>query len=111
MSGRDNLDADTRTESDENSVDPEQTVDEVNYTEQEDSSGDMVSTSCSDTNIHNIVPVITVMAEDTNESSSSLASVVAVLKEELKSQKLVYEARINKYVLHFQRLIHYFNPN
>ncbi|MCI4383983.1 hypothetical protein PGIGA_G00033030 [Pangasianodon gigas] len=96
VSGSDNLEADTRTESDENSVDPEPTVDEVNYIEQEDASGNMVSTCNSDTNMHNIVPVITVMAEDTDESSSSLVSVVGALKEELKSQKLVYETRINK---------------
>lgn len=96
MSGSDNLEADTRTESDENSVDPELTVDEVNYIDQEDAGGDMASTCCSDANIQNIVPVITVMAEDTDESSSSLASVVAALKEELKNQKLVYETRINR---------------
>lgn len=96
VSGSDNLEGDTRTESDENSVDPEQTVDEVNYMEQEDASGNMVSTCSSDTNIHSIVPVITIMAEDTDESSSPLVSMVAALKEELKSQKLVYETRINK---------------
>lgn len=95
-SGSDNLEADTRTESDENSVDPELAVDEVNYVDQEDTSGDMVPTCCSDTNTHNVVPVITIMAEDAGESSSSLASVVVSLKEELKSQNLDYETRINK---------------
>ncbi|XP_027014827.1 rho GTPase-activating protein 22 isoform X1 [Tachysurus fulvidraco] len=94
VSGRDTVEADTRTVSDENSVDPEMTVDEVNYTEQ--ASADMVSTCSSDANIHNIVPVITVMAEDTDESATSLVSVVTALKEELNSQKLVYETRINK---------------
>lgn len=93
VSGSDNLEADTRTESDENSVDPEMTVDEVNYTEQEEASGNTFS---SDANIHNVVPVITVLAEDTDESASPLVSVVTALKEELKSQKLVYETRINK---------------
>lgn len=88
------MEADTRTESDENSVDPETTVDEVNYTEQ--ASANMVSTCSSDANVHNIVPVITVMAEDTDESTTSLVSVVTALKEELHSQKLVYETRINK---------------
>ncbi|KAF4085423.1 hypothetical protein AMELA_G00118170 [Ameiurus melas] len=96
VSGSDNVEADNRTESDENSLDPEPTMDEVNYIEQEDASGNMVSTCSSDTNINNVVPVITVMAEDTDESSTSLVSVVAALKEELKSQKLVYETRINK---------------
>lgn len=96
VSGSDNLEADTRTESDENSVDPEMTVDEINYTEQEEASGNMASTFSSDANMHNIVPVITVLAEDTDESASSLVSVVTALKEELKSQKLVYETRINK---------------
>ncbi|KAG7325447.1 hypothetical protein KOW79_011763 [Hemibagrus wyckioides] len=96
VSGSDNIEADTRTESDENSVDPEMTVDEVNYTEQEEASGNMASTCSSDANIHNMVPVITVLAEDTDESASSLVSVVTALKEELKSQKLVYETRINK---------------
>lgn len=96
VSGSDNVEADNRTESDENSVDPEPTMDEVNDIEQEDASGNMVSTCSSDTNINNVVPVITVMAEDNDESSSSLVSVVAALKEELQSQKLVYETRINK---------------
>ncbi|KAK3528987.1 hypothetical protein QTP70_014118, partial [Hemibagrus guttatus] len=95
VSGSDNLEADTRTESDGNSVDPEMTVDEVNFTEQEEASGNMASTCSIDANIHNIVPVITVMAEDTDESASALVSVVTALKEELKSQKLVYETRIN----------------
>lgn len=90
------MEADTRIESDENSLDPEPTVDEVNYPEQEDASGSVESSCCSDTNIPNIVPVITVMAEDTEESSSSLISVVAALKEDLKCQKLAYETRINK---------------
>lgn len=96
LSGSDNLEADTRTESNENSVDPEPTVDEVNYIEQENASGNMVSTCCSDANVHNTVPVITVVAEDTDISSPSLDGVVAALKEELQSQKLVYVTRINK---------------
>ncbi|KAM9462702.1 rho GTPase-activating protein 22 isoform 2-T2 [Clarias gariepinus] len=96
VSGSDNMESDPRTESDENSLDPDQPVDDVSCIEQEDASGNMVSTCSSDTNIHNTVPVITVMAEDTDESSSSLVSVVAALKDELKSQKLVYETRINK---------------
>ncbi|TSL75288.1 Rho GTPase-activating protein 22 [Bagarius yarrelli] len=94
LSGSDNLEADTRTsESDENSIDPEPTVDEVNYIEQEEASSNIVSTCSSDTNI---VPVITVMAEDTDESTATLVAVVTALKEELKSQKLLYETRINK---------------
>ncbi|KAI5609718.1 rho GTPase-activating protein 22-like [Silurus asotus] len=97
IAGSENLEADIRTESEntENSVELGPTVDDVNDIEQEDAIGNMVSNCGSDTNIHNIVPVITVMAEDTDESPS-LASVVAALKEELISQKLVYETRINK---------------
>lgn len=94
--GGDTSEADTRTESGENSVDPEPTVDEVNYIMQEEARSTMLPTCSSETNIHNIVPVITVMGEDTGESCSSLAGVVAALKDELKSQKLVYESKINK---------------
>ncbi|KAF7705006.1 rho GTPase-activating protein 22 [Silurus meridionalis] len=97
IAGSENLEADisTETENTENSGEPGPTVEDVNDIEQEDAIGNMVSNCGSDTNIHNIVPVITVMAEDTDESPS-LASVVAALKEELTSQKLVYETRINK---------------
>lgn len=49
---------------------------------------------CSDSG--NVAPVIRVVDEDAEETSSSLVSVVAELKEELRKQKQTYESRIKK---------------
>ncbi|XP_062860096.1 rho GTPase-activating protein 22 [Trichomycterus rosablanca] len=75
----------------ENSEHP---ADEGKSTEQEDGCTNKGSSCSSDTG-GAVLPVITVVAED-SEEGPSLTSVVEKLKEELLNQKLLYESRIYK---------------
>ncbi|KAI4884662.1 hypothetical protein NFI96_001753 [Prochilodus magdalenae] len=99
-SGSDHLEADSGRERwmepEENPTDAAQTGEEGKSTEDEDVTGEesVNSASCSDNS--SVVPVITVMDGDADESPSSLVSVVAALREELGIQKLAYESRIIK---------------
>uniref|UniRef100_A0A4W4E3B0 Rho GTPase-activating protein 24 n=1 Tax=Electrophorus electricus TaxID=8005 RepID=A0A4W4E3B0_ELEEL len=98
----DPLDADSQKdhwlEPEENLADISQSAEEVKPAEQEDASISMearISTTCCSDN-SNMVPIIKVMAEDDEESPSSLASLVAELRENLRKQKQAYESRIKK---------------
>ncbi|XP_017569810.2 rho GTPase-activating protein 22 [Pygocentrus nattereri] len=85
------------TEPEENLTDAVQTADEVKSMEEDVSIivEEYISSACCSDN-SNVVPVITVMNEDADESPSSLASVVAALREDLRIQKQAYESRIKK---------------
>uniref|UniRef100_A0AAR2JIX5 Rho GTPase activating protein 22 n=1 Tax=Pygocentrus nattereri TaxID=42514 RepID=A0AAR2JIX5_PYGNA len=74
-----------------------ETADEVKSMEEDVSIivEEYISSACCSDN-SNVVPVITVMNEDADESPSSLASVVAALREDLRIQKQAYESRIKK---------------
>ncbi|KAG1930005.1 rho GTPase-activating protein [Pimephales promelas] len=62
---------------------PNEQIEDIGGTEENQASG-------------NVAPVIRVVDEDAEETSSSLVSVVAELKEELRKQKQTYESRIKK---------------
>ncbi|KAL7857273.1 hypothetical protein SRHO_G00161720 [Serrasalmus rhombeus] len=97
----DHLEADSGkdrwTEPEENLTDAVQTADEVKSMEEDVSIivEEYISSACCSDN-SNVVPVITVMNEDADESPLSLASVVAALREDLRIQKQAYESRIKK---------------
>lgn len=93
-SGSDPSEAESRKECWAELEENPQTV-EARTVEREDAAEDYASRTCCVDN-SNVVPLITVMDEDTEESPSSLASLVAALREELMRQKQAYESRIKK---------------
>ncbi|XP_076844037.1 rho GTPase-activating protein 22 isoform X2 [Brachyhypopomus gauderio] len=97
-SGSDPLDSDSQKdhwlEPEESPADIAQSAEEVKLAEQEDAS--ISAEACVSSDNINMVPVITVMAEDDNESPTSLASLVTELRENLRKQKQAYESRIQK---------------
>nr|XP_683216.5 rho GTPase-activating protein 22-like [Danio rerio] len=96
-SGSDPLGTEDGPQTEPSVLEERTTDDETKSTGQEDSSAEhRASGLFRSDNGNAAAPLIRVVDEDADESTSSLVNVVAELKEELRAQKQTYESRIKK---------------